>query len=78
MPETLPVFVNGRPLRAPVGSTLGEFLAEHDPDLFAALLGGGAIASDARGIAVDPDLTLTAGAIFRVVRSSRAGERDDA
>lgn len=78
MPKDLPIFLNGRPLRAPAGSTLGLLLAEHDPDLFAALIGGGAIASDGRGIAVDPDLPLTAGAIFRVVRSSRAGENADA
>lgn len=78
MPDNLPVFINGRPLRAPAGSTLGQLLAEHDPDLFAALIGGSAIVSDGRGIAADPDLPLTAGAIFRVVRSSRAGENADA
>lgn len=78
MPDTLPVFLNGRPLQAPAGSTLGQLLAEHDPDLFAALLGGGAIASDGRGIAADPDVPLTAGAIFRVMRSARAGEATDA
>lgn len=78
MPNNLPVFINGRPLQAPAGSTLGQLLAEHEPDLFAALLGGSALASDARGIAVDPDVPLTAGAIFRVMRSSRAGESADA
>ncbi len=78
MPNILPIFVNGRPYRVPAGSTLGRLLAEHDPDLFAALLGGSAIASDGRGIVADPDAPLSAGAIFRVVRTSRASEAADA
>ncbi len=78
MPRNLPVFINGRPFQAPAGSTLGQLLAEQDPDLVAALLGGNAIATDGRGIAADPDLALSAGAIFRVVRSARAGDATDA
>lgn len=78
MPEQLPVFVNGRPLRAPAGSTLGRLLAEHDPDLLAALMGGAAIATDGRGVAVDPDAPLAAGSIFRVQRSARQSEAQDA
>ncbi|MEP6590380.1 MAG: hypothetical protein ABJC19_04270 [Gemmatimonadota bacterium] len=74
MPTDLPVFVNGRPYRAPAGSTLGRLLAEHDPDLFVALLGGQALATDGRGIEADPDVPLTAGAIFRVQRSARAAD----
>ncbi|MES2123234.1 MAG: hypothetical protein V4503_00970 [Gemmatimonadota bacterium] len=72
MPTDLPVFVNGHPFRVPAGSTLGSLLAEHDPDLLAALLGGEALATDGRGIEVDPDDVLSAGAIFRVRRSARA------
>ena len=70
--------MNGRPFRVPAGSTLGQLLAEHDPDLFAALLGGSAIATDGRGIVADPDARLSAGAIFRVLRSARAAEAADA
>jgi hypothetical protein len=70
--------MNGSPFRVPAGSTLGQLLAEHDPDLFAALLGGSAIATDGRDIAADPDAPLSGGAIFRVRRSSRSAESADA
>ncbi len=62
----------------PAGETLGDLLAEHEPDLFAALLGGQAIATDGRALPVDPAQTLTAGAIFRVRRSARLGGIADA
>jgi hypothetical protein len=60
------------------GTTLGRLLADHDPDLLAALLGGAGQATDGRGIAVDPDLPVHAGAIYRVFRSSRRPESGDA
>ena len=78
MPHNLPVFLNGRPFRVPAGSTLGQLLAEHDPDLFAALRGGRAIATDGRDLVADPDAAVSGGAIFRVRRSSRASEAADA
>jgi hypothetical protein len=70
--------MNGSPFRVPAGSTLGQLLAEHDPDLFAALLGGSAIATDGRDIAADPDAPLSGGAIFRVRRAARSAESADA
>jgi hypothetical protein len=78
VPQLIPVFLNGTPLRVPAGSTLGQLLAEHDPDLLAALLGGSAVATDARDIVADPDAALSGGAIFRVRRSSRTPEPTDA
>lgn len=78
MPDHLPVFVNGRPLRAPAGSTLGQLLAKYEPELLVALMGGAAIATDGRGIDVDPDAPLAAGSIFRVQRSARQTEAHDA
>lgn len=74
MPTDLPVFLNGHPFRVPAGSTLGSLLAEHDPDLLAALMGGEALATDGRGIETDPDAVLTAGAILRVRRSARGAD----
>jgi hypothetical protein len=78
VPLLIPVFVNGTPYRVPAGSTLGLLLAEHDPDLLAELLGGRAVATDARDIAADPDAPLGGGAIFRVRRAARAAETTDA
>ena len=65
------VFLNGRLLMAPAGSSLRLLLAEHDPDLSASLSSGAASAVDASGQPVDPDAPLTGGAIFRVSRSAR-------
>ncbi len=73
----IPVFLNGRHLPASPGSSLRQLLAEQEPDLHAALADGTAAATDARGLPVDPDAPLTAGAICRVGRSARQA-RDDA
>jgi hypothetical protein len=70
--DPIPVFLNGRPCRVVPGSTLGQLLAQDDPDLARALALGTANATDGRGIAVDEGTPLVAGAIFRVVRSARA------
>jgi hypothetical protein len=70
------VFLNGRHLPASPGSSLRQLLAEHEPDLHASLGRGGAAATDARGLPVDPDAPLTAGAIFRVGRSARHAQED--
>ena len=75
---TLPIFLNGTPLRVAAGTSLGRVLADHDPDLLAALLGGGGQAPDARGLPVDPDAEVHAGAIYRVFRSARRDEATDA
>jgi hypothetical protein len=77
--DTIPVFLNGRPVAMPPGSTLEQLVVHADPDLAAELLAGRAVATDARGIAVSAGETLLAGAIFRVTRSARsAGSALDA
>lgn len=77
MPNTVPVFINGRSLQATRGTSLAECLGHHDPDLLALLLGG-AIATDARGLPVDPDAPVVAGGIYRLQRSARVGDATDA
>jgi hypothetical protein len=74
--EFIPVFLNGRPARAPRGATLAQLVAQEDPELAASLEAGLAAATDARGVAVGKDMPLVAGAIFRVFRSARAVVRD--
>lgn len=77
-PETIPVFVNGAPVRVAAGTTLSQLLAEQDPDLLAGMLDGTGRATDGRGIAVDPDAPVHAGAIYRVFRSARRDPDADA
>lgn len=72
--DTIPIFLNGAPLWVPPGASLSQVLADHDPELFALLLGRDARAVDGRGLPLDPDGPLVAGAIVRVMTSSR---RDD-
>lgn len=77
--DSIPVFLNGHPARVPAGSTLGQLVAQEDPELAASLDAGRATATDARGLPADKDAPLAAGAIFRVFRSARtATGRDDA
>jgi len=75
--DSIPVFLNGRPARVPSGSTLRQLVAQEEPELGAALEAGLAAAVDARGLPVDKDLVLQAGAIFRVFRSARAAALPD-
>lgn len=77
MPNTIPVLINGRVLQASRGGSLAECLGQHEPDLLALLLGG-AIATDARGLPVDPDAPVVAGGIYRLQRSARVGGATDA
>ncbi|MBP6572470.1 MAG: hypothetical protein KA226_13685 [Gemmatimonadales bacterium] len=76
-PNLIPIFVNGRPLRVTPGRSLAQSLGDYDPDLLALVLGG-ATATDARGLPVDADAPVTAGAIYRVQRSARTEESTDA
>ncbi len=78
MTPTIPIFVNDRCLEVPPGTTVGQALAEHEPELFAALLGGTLHLTDGRAIVVDASLTPAAGAIFRARRSARLGGSADA
>lgn len=76
-PTLIPVFVNGRALSVAAGSSLAQLLGVHEPDLLALLLGG-ASATDARGLPVDADVPVAAGAIFRLQRSARVDQVTDA
>ena len=74
--HSIPVFLNGRQVPASPGSSLRQLLAEHEPDLHASLASGTAAATDPRGLPVDPDAPLVAGAIFRIGRSARQAQED--
>jgi hypothetical protein len=72
--QTLPIFINGSTVQAPAGSSLGQVLAVQLPELFASLMDGTGQVTDARGLPVDPDGPVHAGAIYRIFRSSRRDE----
>ena len=72
--QTLPIFINGSTVQAPAGSSLGRVVADAMPELFTALMDGTGQVTDARGLPVDPDAPVHAGAIYRIFRSSRREE----
>ena len=75
---TVPIFINAATVQAPAGSSLGTVLADHDPDLLNSLLDGSGEVTDARGLPVDPDAPIHAGAIYRVYRRARRDGPADA
>jgi hypothetical protein len=73
------VFVNAVPLEVGTGADVRAAVLALDPELERKLAGGSAYVTDARGIEVPPDATLSEGSILRVVVSARrAGEERDA
>ena len=72
--QTLPIFINGTTIQAASGSSLGQVVADQLPELFTSLMDGTGQVTDARGLPVDPDRPVHAGAIYRIFRSSRRDE----
>ncbi len=77
-PTAIPIFLNGNRLAISAGESLGAVLARSDVDLLALLMADQAQAVDGRGIAVNPDQPLSAGAILRVFPSARRPDTTDA
>lgn len=77
-PNSIPIFVNEHPLQVPVGASLRTILADYDPGLAEAMRDKVARCTDGRGLPVDADAAVHAGAIFRILRSARPGEVSDA
>ncbi|MGE0553777.1 MAG: hypothetical protein AB7R55_10155 [Gemmatimonadales bacterium] len=68
----VPIYVNDRAAEVASGTPAGEAVAALDDGWAEALSAGKAYLTDGRGIRLDPVTPLTAGAILRVVISSRA------
>lgn len=77
MSETIPVFVNGHCVRIAAGRPAAGAVALHDGALAAQLVAGSAYVTDGRGIRLATDTPVHAGAILRVVVSTRR-EPDEA
>jgi hypothetical protein len=72
------VFVNAVPLEVDRGADVRAAVLALDPELERKLAAGSAHVTDARGIEVLPDTTLSEGSILRVVSARRAAEERDA
>jgi len=74
-PDSLiPVFINGHCIRLPPGETVAQAVARHDPALAERLSTGAAYVTDGRGIRIQETQAVHAGAILRVVVSSRRSQ----
>ncbi len=71
---TTRVYVNERAVDVAPGESAAAAVRAADAELGEALAGGRAYLTDGRGVRVAPDAVLEAGAILRVVRSTRAGD----
>jgi hypothetical protein len=72
MPDALRCFVNERAVTLTPGATVADAVTAFDPALAARVAVGEAYVTDARAIRVAPDQALAAGAILRVINSTRA------
>jgi hypothetical protein len=71
IPDSIPVFLNGKSVPMAPGATVADLVAAAEPDLSEALASGAARATDGRGVESAATTPLSAGAIFRVFRSAR-------
>jgi hypothetical protein len=70
------IFINDRPIDADEGATVLSAVASADPELADQVREGAAYVTDARGIRMESDASLSAGSILRVVVSARRQEPD--
>lgn len=74
----LTVFVNGKTVRVPAGSTVLDAVASADAAAADAVRAGTRGVVDSRGLGVAASLPLTGGFVMRVVSARAAGEGVDA
>ncbi len=78
MSAELTVFVNGKTVRLPAGSTVLDAIAAADAGAAEAIRAGSRGVVDSRGLGVASSLPLTGGFVMRVVSARAAGEGVDA
>ena len=67
MSDPLRVFVNGVGYDVPPGATALDAVALHDDDAARAVREGGIVVTDSRGLPIDPDAPMFAGAVLRLI-----------
>lgn len=78
MSDTIRVFVNARPVDIPAGADVVAAVRAFDPALDRQIAGGSAYVTDGRGVQISLASPLSAGAILRVIISSRRNGNVDA
>lgn len=78
MSAELTVFVNGKTVRVPTGSTVLDAVAAADAAAADAVRGGTRGVVDSRGIGVAADTPLSGGFVMRIVSARAAAEGVDA
>lgn len=77
MSPTVRVYVNSRPVDAPVGGTALDAVRTFDPLLADLVTSGARVVTDSRGLPVASTVSLTQGAIFRVIHARAASESQE-
>lgn len=78
MSQTIRIFVNARAVDIPAGADAEAAVRAFDPALERQIASGSAYVTDGRGVQISPASPLSAGAILRVVISSRRNVNVDA
>ena len=76
-PRLLRVFINGRGVDIPAGSTVIDAVRAAEPNEAEAVLRGERLITDSRGLSTLPDGPVQAGSIFRLISARRASPAAD-
>ncbi len=76
--EPLVVFVNGKSVSVPQGSTVADAVAEADPTAAVELTNGTRSVVDSRGLPVATSTPLTGGFVMRLISARSSRESTDA
>ena len=78
MTAAVTVFVDGRRVEVPPGSTVLEAVRKADPDAARQVEGGQRVVTDSRGLPTAVEASVHGGAIFRLVPARSPREADGA
>ena len=75
-PDDIPVFLDEQPLTVPRGTTVGQVVREAHPDAVSLLEGDRGYVTDGVGRRIPSESEVSAGGIYRFVRSARRPPSD--
>jgi hypothetical protein len=73
MTDSIRVYVNGRGVDVPAGSTAIDAVRASDSALAEQVVAGDRALTDSRGLPLEPSQVLVAGSILRIVSGRRRG-----
>jgi hypothetical protein len=77
-PRALRVFVNAIGVDVPIGSSALDAVRQWNADEAARVGRGERIITDSRGLPIAPDVTVSAGSIFRIIPARHVKKTTDA